>query len=194
MAMEIITINSSNSSSWFERLPAEYQMIVAYPADSSPRYSIQLNVEQYAARAELELSYDSTAEEIKYKIQNKLHEFKISDMDYVEGISERLSVDAAAQLREAATQSVPVRIIDFVKISFRVDVTQSWIDRLERMRYVQGEDNEACRCVICMDGVSSTGEDEVIKIPCAHVLHSDCLARWLRLITPAHCAVAWLSM
>ncbi|MCL7050662.1 hypothetical protein MKW94_024895 [Papaver nudicaule] len=205
-------------------------MIVGYPADSNTRCSINLNVEEVCTlviggdiesppfskfdSAKLELSYDSTAEEIKYKIQNKLHEFQVSDSDYVEGISERfvgtissltkpiVSVQSylhATQLRETATPSVPVEIIDFVRISYREKfsdfeedfdtedeayngitrnpVSQSWIDRLERMRYRQGED-EAC-CCVCIEGVSAV--DEVIKIPCSHILHSDCLVRWLQI-------------
>ncbi|MCL7049295.1 hypothetical protein MKW94_002826 [Papaver nudicaule] len=90
-------------------------------------------------------------------------------MDYIEGISERLSVDAAAQLREAATDGVPVRIIDFVRISYKVEVSEFEQD-------IDTED-EVC-CLICMDGVIS-GEDEVINLPCSHIFHSDCLVTWL---------------
>ncbi|RZC72790.1 hypothetical protein C5167_048270 [Papaver somniferum] len=156
-------------------------LVSRYPTDSNsnPWFRIQLNVEQVRTNMignieltnkfdseELELDYSFTADQIKFEIRNLLHNFRITDVDYVEGISERLSIDAAAQLRETERQAVVVKIIDYVRIS----------RRLEIVRYVPGED-EVC-CAICMDGVIE--EDEVITIPCSHVLHSHCLLRWLQ--------------
>ncbi|KAI3873222.1 hypothetical protein MKX03_024981 [Papaver bracteatum] len=180
--MEIIDVYCSNSSSTVERLPIEYQTYVnRYPTDSNsnPWYRIHLNVEHAGTdmtgdiqftdefdSEELELDYSSTAEQIKFEIANLLHKFQITDVDYVEGISERLSVDAAAQLRQTDRVGVSLRIIDYVCIP----------RRLERMRDVQGED-EVC-CAICTEGVIA--EDEVTKLPCSHILHAHCLARWLR--------------
>ncbi|KAI3995429.1 hypothetical protein MKX01_006651 [Papaver californicum] len=182
MAMEIIAIDCSNSSSTVERLPIEYQMYVGrYPTDSNskPWYKILLNVEQARIdmtgniqftdkfdSVELELNYSSTAEQIKLEIGNLLDRFRITDVDYVQGISERLSIDAADQLRTTETLGVSLHIVDYVCIP----------RRLERMRYILGED-EVC-CAICMDGI--IGEDEVIKMKCSHILHSHCLVRWLQ--------------
>ncbi|KAI3891926.1 hypothetical protein MKW92_009720 [Papaver armeniacum] len=181
--MEIIAVNCSNSSSSVERLPIQYQMHVSrYPTDSNsnPWYRIHLNVEKARIdiagniqftdefdSQDLELDYSSTAEQIKLEIANLLHRFGITDVDYVEGISERLSVDAAAELRQTEEHGVSLRITDYVCIS----------RRLERMRDVQGEE-EVC-CAICTEVV--IGEDEVTKLPCSHILHSHCLARWIKI-------------
>ncbi|KAI3944739.1 hypothetical protein MKW98_021197 [Papaver atlanticum] len=180
--MVIIAVNCSNTSSTVERLPIQYQTHVSrYPTDSNsnPWYRIHLNVEKARTdmagniqftdefdSEDLELDYSSTAEKIKLEIANRLHRFGIMDVHYVEGISERLSVDAAAELRQTERLGVSLSIIDYVCIS----------RRLERMRDVQGED-EVC-CAICTEGV--IGEDEVTKLPCSHILHAHCLARWIQ--------------
>ncbi|KAI3891927.1 hypothetical protein MKW92_009721 [Papaver armeniacum] len=152
-----------------------------HPTDSNsnPRCTIILKVEQARADTtgdivytdrfdseEWELDYSCTAEQIKFEIGNLLDRFRITDGDYVESISERLSVDAAAHLRQAETLGVSVVIMEYVCIS----------RKLERMRYLDGED-EVC-CGICMEGI--IGEDKVIKMKCSHILHSHCLERWLQ--------------
>ncbi|KAK3189864.1 hypothetical protein Dsin_029425 [Dipteronia sinensis] len=47
------------------------------------------------------------------------------------------------------------------------------------------------QCVICLEEFSS-GELEIVLMPCSHVYHRNCITKWLQ--TTLHCPTCWLRL
>ncbi|XP_043687562.1 E3 ubiquitin-protein ligase RNF12-like [Telopea speciosissima] len=58
-----------------------------------------------------------------------------------------------------------------------VSASQSWIEAVEIVRFEE-EEEEEITCMICMEeyvrGV------EIARLPCSHIFHSECIAKWLK--------------
>ncbi|GAB4850663.1 hypothetical protein Ancab_029974 [Ancistrocladus abbreviatus] len=53
--------------------------------------------------------------------------------------------------------------------------------KTEELELMAGED---CSCCICLEGLTGREEDEVLRLPCDHVFHGDCIFKWFEM---RHC-------
>ncbi|WCJ44331.1 RING/U-box superfamily protein [Euphorbia peplus] len=53
------------------------------------------------------------------------------------------------------------------------------IDGLKRVRVTVGDDADMKDCMICLE--KHLVGDEVIRLPCKHIFHGDCIVKWLEM-------------
>lgn len=58
--------------------------------------------------------------------------------------------------------------------------SQKMVDRLPTVIMDEQVKAEAIRCTVCMDDFELGSDQVVIKLPCSHVLHKDCVTPWLK--------------
>lgn len=58
------------------------------------------------------------------------------------------------------------------------------IKNLPKVKVTQAEVDEGTECVICQDEYKV--DEEVVKLPCKHIYHEECVTRWLETHDVSH--------